>query len=89
MTDQQQYLFDYLKKVAWDENQLRRELESCRYQIFLGTKSLGKFLIEKYHRRDPLPKWAESFFDWDDFIKNGGHCNIHKLPDKRWIHIII
>ena len=38
MTSEQQHLFNFLKNIAWDENQLKRELESGRYQIFLDTK---------------------------------------------------
>ena len=89
MTGEQQHLFNFLKNIAWDENQLKRELESGRYQIFLDTKSLGQFLIEKYHRHDPLPKWAESFFDWNNYIRYGGVHNVFRLPDDRYVHILI
>lgn len=89
MTGEQQYLFYCLENKAWDKNQLRRELESHRYQVFLDTESLGKFLIQEYHKHEPLPKWAESFFDWDDYIKYGNGHNVYRLPDGEWVHILI
>lgn len=89
MTDQQQYLFDCLKDKAWDENQLKRELEAFNYQVFLDTKSLGKFLIKTYHIHELLPEWAESYFEWDAFIRFGGSCNVYKLPDGTYVHIVI
>lgn len=89
MTDEQQYLFECLKDIVWDVDQLRHELEASHYQIFLNTESLGQFLISQHHPDDPLPTWAESFFNWNDFVKYGGYCNVYRLSDGIWLYIMI